>query len=167
MTWRHALPLFFADNCSRLTSWYIIKAFRMRELARSLCEDVQHLSRLLRQVATMLRLATLSLLAVLAAVSASPRPSPTPCTLKASGGDDAPALLRALRTCPRVTIPKSQTLSIRSLVNATGLRDVHLRLEGAIKYWDDVDYWVENAFAFGESIGGDGDREEPRMNRRY
>jgi len=73
------------------------------------------------------------------------------CTLQASGGDDAPALLKALQTCLQVTVPKDTTLSIRSPVNATDLKNVRLALHGTIKYFDDVAYWVDNAFYFGKS----------------
>ena len=43
------------------------------------------------------------------------------CTLSASGGDDAPAFVKAVKACPVVTIPKSETLLINTRLNTTGL----------------------------------------------
>ncbi|KAH7099573.1 pectin lyase fold/virulence factor [Auriculariales sp. MPI-PUGE-AT-0066] len=74
--------------------------------------------------------------------------SPTLCTVKSSGGDDAPALIAALQSCPKVTVPKDTVLSIRSPMNTTDLSNVHLSLEGTLKYYDDVDYWATNSFPF-------------------
>lgn len=48
------------------------------------------------------------------------------CTLKATGGDDAPQFLKAIKTCPTVTIPASTTLSIQTRMDMTGLRDRHI-----------------------------------------
>lgn len=73
-----------------------------------------------------------------------------PCTITASGGDDAPALLRALKACREVWVPKNTTLSIRTALNATGLNNVHLNLAGTIKYYEDLEYWAGHAFPFGE-----------------
>ncbi|KZV86154.1 pectin lyase-like protein [Exidia glandulosa HHB12029] len=84
----------------------------------------------------------------LALATVSARPS---CTLRASGGDDAPALVTALRsrTCSTVTVPRSQTLLIKSAMDTTSLkRGVHLRLEGTIKFNNDLDYWGGHAFPF-------------------
>jgi galacturan 1,4-alpha-galacturonidase len=83
------------------------------------------------------------------AVPSFPLISPHLCTVKASGGDDAPALSKALNGCLIVNIPKDQVLSIRSPLNTTSLRDVYVNLRGTIKYYDDVQYWVSNAFYFG------------------
>ncbi|EJD48551.1 hypothetical protein AURDEDRAFT_199569 [Auricularia subglabra TFB-10046 SS5] len=70
------------------------------------------------------------------------------CTVRASGRDDAPALVRALRTCATVTIPRGATLSIRSPMNTTNLEDTHISLQGTIKYFDDLAFWGVHAFPF-------------------
>lgn len=49
-----------------------------------------------------------------------------PCTLTASGGDDAPQFLKAAKDCLTVTIPKKTTLNIETRLNMTGLRDKHI-----------------------------------------
>lgn len=45
----------------------------------------------------------------------------TGCTLSASGGDDAPALLKAVQSCATTTIPLGTTLNIATRMNMTGL----------------------------------------------
>ena len=57
------------------------------------------------------------------------------CTLRASGGDDAPAFLAAARShlCSTVSIPKHETLNIASRLNMTGIRDKHI-VRGGISF---------------------------------
>ena len=54
-----------------------------------------------------------------------PRPHAT-CTLAASGGDDAPAFVKAVRTCDTVIVPKDTTLSIGTRMNMTGVSNKHI-----------------------------------------
>ncbi|KAF9478122.1 glycoside hydrolase family 28 protein [Pholiota conissans] len=68
------------------------------------------------------------------------------CTLKASGGDDAPRFLKAVQECTTVTVPASTTLSIQTRMNMTGLRDKHIQLEGTLKFTDNIPYWSGNGF---------------------
>ncbi|KAF8911603.1 pectin lyase fold/virulence factor [Gymnopilus junonius] len=68
------------------------------------------------------------------------------CTLKASGGDDAPQFLKAVEACPTLTIPKSTTLNIETRLNMTGVRDKHISLEGTIKFSPNIPYWSGNGF---------------------
>ena len=96
-------------------------------------------------VRSPMKLAIGALFGLVSAASAA-----VPCTIKASGGDDAPALLRALKSCREVWVPKDTTLSIRTALNATGLNNVHLNLAGTIKYYEDLAYWAGHAFPFGE-----------------
>lgn len=49
-----------------------------------------------------------------------------PCTLTATGGDDAPQFLSAVKACATVTIPKTTTLNIATRLNMTGLADKHI-----------------------------------------
>ncbi|KAF9501315.1 glycoside hydrolase family 28 protein [Pleurotus eryngii] len=69
-----------------------------------------------------------------------------PCTLQATGGDDAPQLLSAMQSCSVVTIPKGVTLSVGTRLNMTGLSNKHLSLKGTIKFTPDIPYWTGNAF---------------------
>ncbi|KAH7099562.1 pectin lyase fold/virulence factor [Auriculariales sp. MPI-PUGE-AT-0066] len=71
-----------------------------------------------------------------------------PCTIVASGGDDAPVLALALASCRQVLIPKDTTLSIRTALNTTNVKNTHLSLQGTIKYYEDLEYWGANAFPF-------------------
>jgi galacturan 1,4-alpha-galacturonidase len=50
------------------------------------------------------------------------------CTVTASGGDDAPGLLKAVQnsSCPTVTVPASTTLNIQTRLNMTGLANKHI-----------------------------------------
>lgn len=48
------------------------------------------------------------------------------CSLTASGGDDSPQLLAAVKACPTVTIPKATTLNIATRLNMTGLTNKHI-----------------------------------------
>jgi galacturan 1,4-alpha-galacturonidase len=48
---------------------------------------------------------------------------PSLCTLRASGGDDGPAFVKAVKACPITTIPKGVTLNVASKLNMTGLSD--------------------------------------------
>ncbi|KAF4822991.1 putative exopolygalacturonase B [Colletotrichum tropicale] len=43
-------------------------------------------------------------------------------------------------------LPKGKTFVIAKALDLTFLNDVHVRLEGEIKFTDDVAYWQENAF---------------------
>ncbi|KAF9560995.1 glycoside hydrolase family 28 protein [Agrocybe pediades] len=69
-----------------------------------------------------------------------------PCTLTASGGDDAPQFLKAVKACSTVTIPKSTTLSIATRMDMTGLKNKHINLQGTIKFTPDIPYWSGNGF---------------------
>ncbi|KAK7458722.1 hypothetical protein VKT23_009722 [Stygiomarasmius scandens] len=69
------------------------------------------------------------------------------CTIKASGGDDGPALVAAVKSCKTVTIPCGTTLSIQSAMDMTGLKNVDIVLNGNIKFTNtDQDYWKASAF---------------------
>jgi galacturan 1,4-alpha-galacturonidase len=49
------------------------------------------------------------------------------CILANAGtGDDAPALLAAVASCAKVTVPAETTLNISSRLDMTGLQDVHI-----------------------------------------
>jgi len=94
-------------------------------------------------------------LAPLSAVTAQ-----TSCTLTASGGDDAPALLQAVRSCATTQIPNDVTLNIATRMNMTGLIDKHIvgsqlfefpvslsrcifqQLEGTLRFSPDIPYWT-------------------------
>ncbi|KAJ8481607.1 hypothetical protein ONZ45_g15258 [Pleurotus djamor] len=69
-----------------------------------------------------------------------------PCTLQASGGDDAPQFLSAVKACQTVLIPKGTTLSIGSRLDMTGLSNKHINIQGTIRFTPDVPYWTGNAF---------------------
>lgn len=77
-----------------------------------------------------MRIQLISLLALLLgalSVSSSPSfPAATSCTLTASGGDDSPQFLSAVKNCQTVVIPKTTTLSINTRLNMTGLANKHL-----------------------------------------
>ncbi|GLB37346.1 putative glycoside hydrolase family 28 protein [Lyophyllum shimeji] len=68
------------------------------------------------------------------------------CTLVASGGDDAPQFLSAVKSCTTVVIPKTTTLNINSRLNMTGLSNTHIDLAGTIKFSPDIPYWTGNGF---------------------
>jgi len=51
---------------------------------------------------------------------------PDPCLLLSSGADDGPRLLRAIRSCPKTTIPVNTTLDIQTRLNTTGLQNRHI-----------------------------------------
>ncbi|KAL9712087.1 hypothetical protein Ac2012v2_005163 [Leucoagaricus gongylophorus] len=70
----------------------------------------------------------------------------TSCTLTASGGDDAPALLQAVRSCATTQIPNDVTLNIATRMNMTGLIDKHIQLEGTLRFNPDIPYWTGNGF---------------------
>ncbi|CAK5268165.1 unnamed protein product [Mycena citricolor] len=70
------------------------------------------------------------------------------CTLKASGGDDAPQFLKAVHSCSEVIIPKSATLNIATRLNMTGVSNKHIRVKGTIRFNPDIPYWSNNAFPF-------------------
>ncbi|KAF5320945.1 hypothetical protein D9619_001625 [Psilocybe cf. subviscida] len=75
-------------------------------------------------------------------------PKADPCTITASGGDDAPNFLKVVHSssCPIVTIPASTTLNIQTRMNMTGLTDKHISLKGTIKFKPDIPYWTGNGF---------------------
>ncbi|KAI0043763.1 glycoside hydrolase family 28 protein [Auriscalpium vulgare] len=70
------------------------------------------------------------------------------CTLRASGGDDGPALKAAAQRCSTVLIPNGVILSIGTALDMTGLRNTHINVQGTVKFTDDVPYWTGNAFFF-------------------
>ncbi|EJD08154.1 uncharacterized protein FOMMEDRAFT_164872 [Fomitiporia mediterranea MF3/22] len=71
-----------------------------------------------------------------------------PCTLSASGGDDAPTFVSAVLdpACPEIVIPADTTLNISTKMDMTGAQNKHVILEGTVKFNPDIDYWVANAF---------------------
>ncbi|KAF7782744.1 CAZyme family GH28 [Agaricus bisporus var. burnettii] len=68
------------------------------------------------------------------------------CTLSAQGGDDAPQLLRAVRSCDTTRIPKGTTLNIATRMNMTGLSNKKIQLEGTLRFNPDLPYWTGNGF---------------------
>ncbi|EIM80548.1 glycoside hydrolase family 28 protein [Stereum hirsutum FP-91666 SS1] len=70
------------------------------------------------------------------------------CSLTASGGDDAPAFLNAVKSCDTTTIPLGTTLSIATPLNMSGLQDKHISVEGTIRFTNDTPFWSGNAFFF-------------------
>ncbi|KAF5354908.1 hypothetical protein D9756_005522 [Leucocoprinus leucothites] len=86
---------------------------------------------------TRIALSVASTLVAVGTVTAQSR-----CTLAASGGDDAPALLRAVRSCTTTTIPKGTTLNIGTRMNMTGLTDKRIQLEGTLRFDPDIPYWT-------------------------
>ncbi|KAF8070387.1 glycoside hydrolase family 28 protein [Lyophyllum atratum] len=70
----------------------------------------------------------------------------TSCTLRASGGDDAPQFLSAVKACSTVRIPKTTTLNIETRLNMTGLSNKRIDLAGTIRFAPDIPYWTGNAF---------------------
>ena len=62
------------------------------------------------------------------AAGIAPHRSHSTCTLRASGGDDAPAFVSAVlnSTCSTVKIPKGTTLNISSPMDMTGAQDAHI-----------------------------------------
>lgn len=73
----------------------------------------------MRALRELVLIAALAVRSVYAAQEAS-------CTLTASGGDDGPLFLNAVKTCTTVTIPKNTTLNIASALNMTGVVDKHI-----------------------------------------
>ncbi|CAE6399532.1 unnamed protein product [Rhizoctonia solani] len=61
--------------------------------------------------------------------------------------DDAPYLVKALKSNTRVRVPKGTTLNVATAMNTTGLFGTHLRLEGTLRVKPDFAYWAGNAFA--------------------
>ncbi|KAF9460727.1 glycoside hydrolase family 28 protein [Collybia nuda] len=70
------------------------------------------------------------------------------CSLTASGGDDSPQFLNAIRSCSTVSIPKTTILNIATRLNMTGLTNKHINLAGTIRFKPDIPYWTGNAFFF-------------------
>ncbi|KAF9047506.1 glycoside hydrolase family 28 protein [Panaeolus papilionaceus] len=68
------------------------------------------------------------------------------CTVTASGGDDAPRFLEAVKACATTTIPKGTTLNIATRLDMTRLRDKHINVQGTIRFNPDIPYWTGNAF---------------------
>ncbi|KIK55487.1 glycoside hydrolase family 28 protein [Collybiopsis luxurians FD-317 M1] len=68
------------------------------------------------------------------------------CTLKASGGDDAPQFLAAAASCSTVTIPVGTTLNIETRLNMTGLSNLNINLQGTIRFDPNIPYWTGNGF---------------------
>ncbi|CAE6457455.1 unnamed protein product [Rhizoctonia solani] len=60
--------------------------------------------------------------------------------------DDAPYLVKALKSNTRVRVPKGTTLNIATAMNTTGLFGTHFRLEGSLRVKPDFAYWAGNAF---------------------
>ncbi|TFK74685.1 pectin lyase-like protein [Pluteus cervinus] len=96
-------------------------------------------------------LATISLLWVhLLALASAKLPSVphASCTVTASGGDDSPRLLAAVRACSETIIPHGTTLNIATRLDMTGLSDKHLKLEGTLSFQPNIPYWTANGFPF-------------------
>ena len=92
--------------------------------------------------------------------------SESSCTVSATGGDDGPSFLNAVKTCSTTIIPSGTTLSIGSNLNMTGLSNKHIvctrtfrltvavfdqirhpqSLKGTIKFTDDIPYWTGVSF---------------------
>ncbi|KAJ7594964.1 glycoside hydrolase family 28 protein [Mycena floridula] len=72
----------------------------------------------------------------------------TSCTLVASGGDDAPQFLAAMKSCSTVIIPATTTLNISTRLNMTGLDNKTLNLAGTVRFNPNIPYWTGNAFSF-------------------
>ncbi|KAM0371293.1 hypothetical protein ACHAPK_005515, partial [Fusarium culmorum] len=43
-------------------------------------------------------------------------------------------------------LPRGQTFVIGKALDLTGLNDIHVHLDGEIRFTDDVEYWQENAW---------------------
>lgn len=84
--------------------------------------------------------------AATSSLASSERSKVAPCTLVASGGNDAPQFLGAVKSCSTVFIPKTTTLNIATRLNMTGLRNKHIHLAGTIRFAPDIPYWTGNAF---------------------
>lgn len=112
----------------------ILTAWAMRAIGTSSCrkQRIQLAPRALRMGMSHLLLKLVALGAVAGVVGADarrepPRPRPhATCTLAASGGDDAPAFVKAVRTCDTVIVPKDTTISIGTRVNMTGVSNKHI-----------------------------------------
>ncbi|KAJ7820302.1 glycoside hydrolase family 28 protein [Mycena olivaceomarginata] len=76
------------------------------------------------------------------------------CTLAplGAGQDDSPQFLTAMQTCSTVVIPATSMLNISTRLNTTGLSDVHLNLQGTLRFGPNIPYWVANAFPFAFQI---------------
>ncbi|KAG8705523.1 hypothetical protein FRC09_002913 [Ceratobasidium sp. 395] len=61
--------------------------------------------------------------------------------VKSSGKDDAQRLSNT-----HVRVQRGRTLKIASVMNTTGLRDVHFKLEGTLQVEPNLGYWAGNAF---------------------
>ncbi|EEB92841.1 hypothetical protein MPER_08587 [Moniliophthora perniciosa FA553] len=71
------------------------------------------------------------------------------CTLTAdSSGDDAAQFREAGHSCSVVTIPQDTTLNIATMLDMTAMSDVHISLQGTIRFKPDIDYWLVNARQF-------------------
>ncbi|THH18670.1 hypothetical protein EW146_g2337 [Bondarzewia mesenterica] len=68
------------------------------------------------------------------------------CTLEASGGDDAPAFVRAIRTCDTIVIPQHTTISVATRMDMTGVSNKHISVQGTVKFTDDIPYWTGSTF---------------------
>lgn len=85
--------------------------------------------------------------------------SSSACTLFASGGDDAPKFVKAVKSCDTITIPKTTTLNIATRMNMTGVNNKHIvchstmpfdvcvdhlpqDLQGTIRFEPDIPYWT-------------------------
>lgn len=71
------------------------------------------------------------------------------CTLTPDqSGDDAAQLREAGLNCDVVNIPEDTTLNIASKLDMTGLSDMHINLQGTIRFEPNLTYWLANAFQF-------------------
>ncbi|KAF8648525.1 hypothetical protein AX16_006230 [Volvariella volvacea WC 439] len=94
-------------------------------------------------------LPSISILALLATRVAANGISAAPaCTVRASGGDDSPQLLSAVKACSEVVVPRDTTLNIATRLDMTGLADKHISLQGTMRFSPDIPYWTANGFPF-------------------
>ncbi|KAF4472576.1 exo-rhamnogalacturonase B [Fusarium albosuccineum] len=76
------------------------------------------------------------------------------CVVKAGGTnstDDAPAIIEAFEKCGRggKVVFRPTTYHVNSILNITGLEDVHIDLKGTLLWSTDIQYWLENSLDVG------------------
>ncbi|KAI1843668.1 hypothetical protein JX266_010114 [Neoarthrinium moseri] len=71
------------------------------------------------------------------------------CTVAASGGDDAAAILQALHDCNNGgTVILDAEYTIGTVLDLTFLNSVDIALTGKITFTDDIEYWANNEFHY-------------------
>ncbi|KAF4979258.1 hypothetical protein FZEAL_4503 [Fusarium zealandicum] len=76
------------------------------------------------------------------------------CVVKAGGKnttDDAPAIIEAFDKCGKggKVVFQDTTYHVNSVLNITGLEDVHIDLGGTLLWSTDIEYWLENSLDVG------------------